>query len=110
MIRISYAPQVGLPGQRLSYAWSGRTLTAQLVEEAADPNTGQATQTVLGEEVFDFGSLQPGDRVVEFTPEVLPFSPVVSAEVDINGDLAVTLLYWYQAGEPADKQPEVLNG
>ena len=110
MIRISYAPQAGLPGKRLAYSWSGRTLSAQLVEEAVDPGTGQATQNVVAEETFDFSALQPGDRVTEITPEALPFSPVVAAEVDANGDLAVTLLYWYQAGEPTDKQPEVLNG
>ena len=110
MIRISYTPQAGLPGKRLAYSWSGRVLTARLVEEVVDPDTGQATQNVVAEEPFDFSALQPGDRVAEIAPEALPFSPVASAEVDDAGDLHVTLLYWYGPGEPADKQPEVLDG
>lgn len=97
MIKISYTPQVGLPGRRLAYSWAGRVLTATL-----EPDGTQ--------EQFNFSSLQPGDRVAEIVPEVLPFSPVVSAEVDSAGDLHVTLLYWYQPGEPDTKSEEVLDG
>ena len=97
MIRVSYAPQVGLPGRRMRYAWSGRVLTATLEPDGT-------------RELFDFSGLQPGDRVTEVVPDVLPFSPVVSAEVDNAGDLYVTLVYWYQPGEPATKPEEVING
>lgn len=110
MIRIGYTPQAGLPGKRLAYSWSGRVLTAQLVEEAVDPGTGQATQSVVAEEQFDFGSLQPGDRVTEIVPKMLTFSPVVSAEVDDTRDLHVALLYWYGPGDPTEKAEEVLDG
>ena len=97
MIRINYTPQAWLPCKRIRYAWSGRVLTATLEPDGA-------------QERFDFSSLQPGDRVTEIISEVLPFSPVASAEVDAAGDLHVTLLYWYGPGESTNKQPEVFDG
>jgi len=97
VIRVSYSPQVGMPGKRLAYSWSRRVLTATLEPDGLS-------------ETFDFSSLQPGDRVTEIVPEVLPFSPVVSAEVDAAGELHVTLLYWYGPGEPDSKPEEVLDG
>jgi len=97
MIRISYSSQAGLPGKTLAYSWSGRVLKATL-----EPDGTQ--------EQFDFSTLQPGDRVTEIVPEVLPFSPVVSAEVDDAGDLHVVLLYWYGPGEPDSKPEEVFDG
>lgn len=97
MIRINYTPQSGPPGKRLAYSWSGRVLTATLEPDGT-------------REVCDFSGLQPGDRVTEITPDVLPFSPVVSAEVDAAGDLHVTLLYWYGPGDPPEKASEVIDG
>ncbi len=97
MIRISYNSQFGLPGKRIAYSWSGRVLTATLEPDGLS-------------EAFDFSALQPGDRVMEIVPDVLPFSPVVRAEVNDAGDLHVVLLYWHQPGEPDSKPEEVLNG
>jgi len=95
-IHVIYSPQAALPGQTLAYTWEGRTLTARLEPQGL-------------EETYDLSSLQPGDEVSEVQPEVLPFSPLISAHVDENGDLHVALLLWYEGEEPTELE-EVLDG
>ncbi len=99
MIRVRYAPQVGLPRHRIVYAWQGRILTATLYRG----------EEVVGQEVYDLSVLQPGDEVTEAEPEVLPFSPLVSARCTEEG-LEVVLLYWYEGGEEPELAEEALDG
>jgi hypothetical protein len=96
MIHIRYSPQAALPGQSLAYTWTGRILTARLEPQGL-------------EEVFDLSTLQPGDEVTGVEPETLPFSPLISARVDEDGDLHVALLRWYEGEEPTELE-EVLDG
>lgn len=93
MIEVSYAEQVGLPGHRLCYHLQGGVLTATL--ERPDG-------TSL-EEVYDLSALQPGDEVVGAEPEVLPFSPLISARVDEEGNLHLKLLLWYEGELDMDR-------
>jgi hypothetical protein len=102
MIRVRYIPQVGLFGHTLHYSWTGRVLTATL-ERTVD---GQK----LGQETYDLSTIEPGDEVVEVEPEMLPFSPLVSARCLENGTLEVVLLYWYDGGEEPELAEEVLDG
>jgi len=104
MIRIRYIPQVGLPGQTLRYVWTGRILTATLTRAV----NGQEEE--LGQEVYDLSILQPEDEVVGVQPEVLPFSPLVSARCAEDGTLEVVLLRWYDGGEEPELVEEVLDG
>ena len=83
---VEYAEQVGLPGHRLRYRLQDGVLTATL--ERPDG-------TIL-EEVYDLSGLQPGDEVVGAEPEVLPFSPLISARRDESGVLHLHLLLWYE--------------
>jgi hypothetical protein len=96
VIHIRYSPQAALPGQSLSYSWEGRVLTARWEPQGL-------------EEVFDLSSLQPGDEVASIEPEALPFSPLISARVDEDDDLHVTLLLWYEGEEPTELE-EVIDG
>ncbi|APD09760.1 hypothetical protein [Thermus brockianus] len=98
MIRVSYTPQLALPGHSLRYSWSGRVLTATL----ATPGQELTEQ-------YDLSVLQPGDSVEVVEPEVLPFSPVVSARCLEDGTLEVRLLLWYEGEEPEVRE-EVLDG
>jgi len=100
MIRVRYTPQVGLPGHRIAYTWQGRVLTAALYRG----------EEGVGQEIYDFSVLQPGNEVVEVEPEVLPFSPLVSARCLENGTLEVVLLHWYGGGEEPELAEEVLDG
>ena len=97
MIRIHYVPQVGLPGKRLVYSWTGRVLTARLEPDGV-------------EDAYDLSVLGPGDEVVGAEPEALPFSPLVSAWCLEDGTLEVTLLHWYEGVEPSELAEEVLDG
>ncbi|AYJ74677.1 hypothetical protein phiKo_02 [Thermus phage phiKo] len=97
MIRIHYVPQVGLPGKRLVYSWSGRVLTVRLEPDGV-------------EDVYDLSVLGPGDEVVGVETETLPFTPILSARLEIDGDLHVTLLHWYEGGEEPELAEEVLDG
>jgi len=99
MIRVQYAPQVALPGHRITYAWQGRSLTA----------TFYRGEEELGQEVYDLSTLEPGDKVVGVEPEVLPFSPLVSARCTEDGRLEVALLHWYEGGEEAELTEEVIE-
>jgi len=103
MIRVRYVPQLGLPGQTLHYSWSGRVLTATLKRTLGEQ------EEVLGEEIYDLSALEPGDEVVGVEPEVLPFSPLVSARCQEDGTLEAVLLYWYEGEEP-ELAEEVLDG
>ena len=104
MIRIRYVSQLGLPGQTLRYSWTGRILTATLTRAV----NGQ--EEVLGQEVYDLSILQPEDEVVGVEPEVLAFSPLVSARCLEDGTLEVVLLRWYDGGEEPELVEEVLDG
>lgn len=83
---IEYAEQVGLPGHRLRYRLRDGVLTATL--ERPDG-------TAL-EEVYDLSGLQPGDEVEKAEPEVLPFSPLLYAKRDEEGNLHLKLILWYE--------------
>ena len=104
MIRIRHVPQLRLPGQTLHYVWTGRILTATL-KRILD---GQEEE--LGQEVYDLSILQPEDEVVGVEPEVLAFSPLVSARCLEDGTLEVILLHWYDGGEEPELAEEVLDG
>ena len=110
MIKVSYTPQAALPGHRLVYTWNGRVLTVQHIQEVMDPEAQEPASEVIAEEEFDFSVLNPRDKAAEITTEVLQFPPVSTAEVDENGDLHVTLLHWYQLGEPEEREEEVFDG
>jgi len=99
MIRIRYTPQVSLPGHRVVYTWQGRALIAALYRGEEE----------VGREVYDLSVLRPGDEVTGVEPEVLPFSPLVSARCTEEG-LVVVLLYWYDGGEEPHLAEEVLDG
>jgi len=103
MIRIRYVPQVGLLGQTLNYSWAGRVLTATLTR-TLDKQEG------VGQEVYDLSVLRPGDEVVGVEPEVLSFSPLISARCAEDGTLEVVLLHWYEGGEEPELAEEVLDG
>jgi len=103
MIRIRYVSQLGLPGQTLHYSWAGRMLTATLNRSV----NGQ--EEVVGQEIYDLSILQPEDEVVGVQPEVLPFSPLVSARCTEDETLEVVLLHWYDGEEP-ELAEEVLGG
>ena len=90
---IEYAEQVGLPGHRLRYLLQDGVLIATLER----PNG-----TTL-EEVYDLSGLQPGDEVEEAEPEVLPFSPLLYAKRDEEGNLHLKLLLWYEGGSSLDQ-------
>jgi hypothetical protein len=96
MIKITYIPQVGMPGKNLAYTWARRTLKARLEPDGLEEN-------------YDFSALQPGDEVAEVEPEVFPFSPLVYARCQDDGTLEVTLLRWYEGSEEP-KLAEVLDG
>jgi hypothetical protein len=101
MIRVRYIPQVGLPNHHLSYAWEGWALTATLYRG----------EEVVGQEVYDFSDLQPGDEVVNVEPTALPFSPLVSAKRIDGETLEVALLYWNEPGdEPELGEEEIVDG
>ena len=100
MIRVRYIPQVGFPGHRIQYAWTGRALTTTLVRDGAS----------VGQEVYDLSVLQPGDEVESVEPETLPFSAIVSARCLEDGTLEVVLLHWYEGGDEPELAEEVLNG
>lgn len=85
-MQIIYAEQVALPGHKLRYRLQDGTLTATL--ERPDGTTL--------EEQYDLSALQPGDEVVGVEPEVLPFSPLISARRDESGVLHLHLLLWYE--------------
>jgi hypothetical protein len=99
MIRVRYTPQVALPKHRIIYTWQERSLTATLYRGEEE----------VGQEVYDLSVLQPGDEVVEVEPEVLPFSPLLSARCLEDGTLEAVLLYWYEGKEP-ELTEEVLDG
>jgi len=99
MTRVRYTPQLALPGHRIVYTWQGRVLTATLYRGEEE----------VGQEVYDLSTLQPGDEVTEAEPEVLPFSPMVSARCTEEG-LEVALLYWYEGGEEPELAEEVPDG
>lgn len=90
---IEYAAQAGLPGHRLRYHLQDDVLTATL--ERPDG-------TSL-EEIYDLSALQPGDEVVEAEPEVLPFSPILHARRDEEGNLHLKLLLWYEGELDMDR-------
>ena len=100
MIRVRYTPQVSLPGHRIVYTWQGRMLTAALYRGEEE----------VGREVYDLSVLQPGDEVVGVEPEVLQFSPLISARCLKDGTLEVLLLHWYEGGEEPELTEEVLDG
>jgi len=104
MIRIRYVPQVGLPGQTLHYSWTERVLTATL------KRTVGGWEEEVGQETYDLSALQPGNEVVEVEPEVLPFSPLISARCAEDGTLEVVLLYWCESGEEPEPAEEVIDG
>jgi hypothetical protein len=104
MIRVRYVPQLGLPGQTLHYSWSGRVLTATLKRTLSEQ------EEVLGGEIYDLSSLEPGDEVVGVESEAFPFSPLVSARCTEDGTLEVILLHWYEGVEPPVLDEEVLDG
>lgn len=85
MMQISYTEQVALPGHRLRYSLQDGVLTATLERDG----------TTL-EEIYDLSALQPGDEVLQVEPEVLPFSPLISARRDESGVLHLHLLLWYE--------------
>ena len=85
MMRINYAEQVALPGHKLRYSLQDGVLTAIL--ESPDGTL---------KEQYDLSALQPGDEVLQVEPEVLPFSPLISAERDESGVLHLHLLLWYE--------------
>jgi len=99
MIRVRYIPQVGLPNHRLSYTWEGLTLTATLYRG----------EEVVGQEVYDFSDLQPGDEVVNVEPTALPFSPLASAKRIDGETLEVTLLYWHEPGDEPELGEEEIE-
>ena len=82
---ITYTEQVALPGHKLRYSLQDGVLTATL--ERPDGTL---------EEQYDLSGLQPGDEVVGVEPEVLPFSPLISARRDESGVLHLHLLLWYE--------------
>ncbi|BDG16938.1 hypothetical protein [Thermus brockianus] len=94
-MQITYAEQVALPGHKLRYRYRYRDgiLTATL--ERPDGTTL--------EEVYDLSDLQPGDEVVEVEPETLPFSPLLYARRDEEGNLHLKLLLWYEGGSSLDQ-------
>jgi hypothetical protein len=104
MIRIRYVPQVGLPGQTLYYSWTERVLTATL------KRTVGGREEEVGQETYDLSALQPGDEVVRVEPEVLPFSPLISARCAEDGTLEVVLLRWRESGEEPEPAEEVIDG
>jgi len=99
MTRVRYTPQVALPGHRIVYAWRGRVLTAALYRGEEE----------VGQETYDLSLLQPGDEVVGVEPEVLQFSPLISARCLEDGTLEVVLLHWYDGGEEPELAEEVLD-
>jgi hypothetical protein len=64
----------------------------------------------LGQETYNLSALQPGDEVAGVEPEVLPFSPLISARCLEDGTLEVVLLHWYDGGEEPQLAEEVLDG
>jgi hypothetical protein len=104
MIRVRYVPQVGLPSQNLHYSWTGRVLTATL------KRTVGGREEELGQETYNLSVLQPGDEVVVAEPEVLPFSPLISARCLEDGTLEVLLIRWHEDGEEPHLAEEVLDG
>jgi len=101
MIRVRYIPQVGLPSHHLSYSWEGLTLTATLYRG----------EEVVGQEVYDLSSLQPGDEVVDVKPKSLPFSPLIAAKRIDGETLEAVLLYWHEPGdEPELGEEEIVDG
>ena len=109
MIQITHVEQVALPGHKLRYRLQDDVLTATL--ERPDG-------TSL-EEQYDLSGLQPGDEVAWVEPEVLPFSPLISARRDESGVLHFHLLLWYEGELNMDQAiaeawpegaPEVSNG
>lgn len=92
-MQITYAEQVALHGHRLRYRLQDGVLTASL--ERPDG-------TSL-EEVYDLSALQPGDEVGEAEPEVLPFSPLLYARRDEEGNLHLKLLLWYEGELDMDR-------
>lgn len=93
MIQITYAEQVVLPGHRLRYRLQDGVLIATLERQDG---------TSL-EEVYDLSALQPGDEVEEAEPEVLPFSPLLYARRDEEGNLHLKLLLWYEGELDMDR-------
>ena len=104
MIRVRYVLQVGLPGHTLRYSWAGRVLTAVMIRALGE------REEEVGQEVYDLSALQPGDEVEGAEPEVLPFSPLISARCLNDGTLEVVLLHWYDGGEEPELAEEVLDG
>ncbi len=104
MIWVRYISQVGLPFQTLHYSWTGRVLTATLKRTLGE------REEEVGQEVYDLSVLQPGDEVVGVEPEVLPFSPLVSARCAEDGTLEAVLLHWYDGSEEPELAEEVLDG
>jgi hypothetical protein len=101
MIRVRYFPQVGLPSHHLSYTWEGFTLTATLYRG----------EEVVGQEVYDLSTLQPGDEVVNVRPTALPFSPLIAAKRIDGETLEAILLYWHEPGdEPEFGEEEIVDG
>lgn len=92
-MQITYAEQVALPGHKLRYRLQDGVLIATL--ERPDG-------TSL-EEVYDLSVLQPGDEVVGAEPEILPFSPLISARMDEQGVLHLHLLLWYEGELDMDR-------
>ena len=104
MIRVRCIPQVGLVGQTLHYSWTGRVLTATLKRTVGEQ------EEELGQEIYNLSLLQPGDEVAIVEPEVLPFSPLISARCAEDGTLEVVLLYWHESGEEPELAEEVIDG
>ena len=104
MIRVRYTPQVGLSGHTLRYSWTGRVMTATLKRTLGE------REEEVGQEAYDLSVLQPGDEVDGVEPEVLPFSPLISAQCLESGTLEINLLYWYAGGEEPELAEEVLDG
>ncbi len=105
MIRVHYIHQAGPAGHRISYAWEGRVLTATLYKK-----TLYRGSEIAGQETYDLSALQPGDEVEGVEPDVLPFSPLISARCLEDGTLEAVLLYWYDGVEEPKLAKEVLDG
>lgn len=99
MITITYIKQVSLPGQKIKYIWNNRVLTAQLLQN----------EEVIKEEVFDLSVLNDGDELESVETDNFSFSPLINAK-NINNNLEVTLLYWYEGEEPTLEDEVIEEG
>lgn len=89
MIKVNFIKQVSLPGQKINYIWNNRILNAQLIKD----------NTIQKEEIFDLSVLNVGDEIANVETEHFSFCPLLNAK-NIEGNLEVSLLYWYEGEEP----------